>query len=46
LLVNGQTRIVVGEPAGTFAVPFAGQVTGVTAQAEDFAGNVSPPVSG
>jgi flagellar hook assembly protein FlgD len=46
LLVNGQTRIVVGEPAGTFAVPFAGPVASVTAQAQDFAGNVSPAVSG
>ena len=46
LLVNGQTRAVVGEPAGTFGVPFAGQVSGVVAQAQDFAGNVSPTVSG
>ena len=46
LLVNGQTRVVVGEPAGTFGVPFAGQVAGVVAQAQDFAGNVSPTVSG
>jgi hypothetical protein len=46
LLVNGQTRIVVGEAAGTFGVPFAGQVTSVAAQAQDFAGNVSPTVSG
>ena len=46
VLVNGQTRIVVGEPAGTFGVPFAGQVTSVTAQAQDFAGNLSPAVSG
>ena len=46
LLVNGQARVVVGEPAGTFGVPFAGQVAGVVAQAQDFAGNVSPTVSG
>jgi hypothetical protein len=46
LLVNGQTKIAVGEPAGTFAVPFAGAVTSVVAQAQDFAGNLSPPVSG
>ena len=46
LIVNGQARVVVGEPAGTFGVPFAGQVAGVVAQAQDFAGNVSPTVSG
>ena len=46
LLVNGQTKIAVGEPAGTFAVPFVGTVTSVVAQAQDFAGNLSPPVSG
>ncbi len=46
LLLNGQTRIVVGEPAGTFGIPFAGQVASVVAQAQDFAGNVSSAVSG
>jgi N-acetylmuramoyl-L-alanine amidase/FlgD Ig-like domain len=46
LLVNGGTRIVAGEPAGTFAVPFAGQVTSVAAQAQDFAGNLSATVNG
>jgi len=46
LLVNGQTRIVIGEPAGAFAVSFAGQVTSVAAQAQDFAGNLSATVSG
>lgn len=46
LLVNGQTRVVVGEPAGTFGIPFSGQVTSVVAQAQDFAGNVSSTVSG
>jgi flagellar hook assembly protein FlgD len=46
LLVNGQTRIVVGEPVGAFAVPFAGQVTSVSAQAQDLAGNLSATVTG
>ena len=46
LLVNGQTRLVVGEPAGAFTVPFAGQVTSVAAQAQDFAGNLSATVTG
>jgi N-acetylmuramoyl-L-alanine amidase len=46
LLVNGQTKIAVGEPAGTFTVPFVGTVTSVVAQAQDFAGNLSPAVSG
>ena len=46
LSVNGQPTIAVGEPAGTFVVPFARTVTSVVAQAQDFAGNVSPPVSG
>jgi flagellar hook assembly protein FlgD len=46
VLVNGQTTIVVGEPAGTFSVPFPGTVTSVVARAQDFAGNLSPPVSG
>jgi hypothetical protein len=46
LSVNDQPKIAVGEPAGTFVVPFAGTVTSVVAQAQDFAGNLSPPVSG
>ncbi len=46
LSINGQPTIAVGEPAGTFVVPFTGTVTSVVAQAQDFAGNVSPPVSG
>ena len=46
LLVNGQTSIVVGEPAGMFSVSFPGTVTSVVARAQDFAGNLSPPVSG
>ncbi len=46
LLVNGQVRIVSGEPAGTFSVPFDGTVSSVVAQAQDFAGNLSARVSG
>jgi hypothetical protein len=46
LLVNGQTRIVVGEPAGSFTVPFSGPVSSVVAQAQDLAGNLSATVSG
>ena len=46
VLVNGQARIVSGEPAGTFTVPFTGTVSSVVAQAQDFAGNLSPSVSG
>ena len=46
LLVNGQTTFAVGEPAGTFSVPFPGPVTSVVARAQDVAGNLSPPVSG
>ncbi len=46
LLVNGQSSIVIGEPAGRFTVPFAAPVTSVVARAQDFAGNSSAPVSG
>ncbi|HST18431.1 MAG TPA: N-acetylmuramoyl-L-alanine amidase [Gaiellaceae bacterium] len=46
LLVNGQSSIVIGEPAGRFTVPFAGPVTSVVARAQDFAGNSSATVSG
>ncbi len=46
LLVNGQSPIVIGEPAGRFTVPFAGPVTSVLARAQDFAGNSSASVSG
>jgi hypothetical protein len=46
LLVNGQSSIVLGEPAGRFTVPFAGQVTSVVARAQDFAGNSSASVTG
>ena len=46
VLVNGQTKVVAGEPAGQFTVPFAGVVTSVSAQAQDFAGNLSSTVTG
>ena len=46
VVVNGQTKIVTGEPAGTFAISVGAPVTSFTAQAQDVAGNVSPPVSG
>ena len=46
LLVNGQSSIVIGEPAGRFTVPFVGTVTSVVARAQDFAGNSSQSVSG
>jgi hypothetical protein len=46
VVVNGQTRIVAGEPSGRFTVPFTGAVTSVSAQAQDFAGNLSTTVTG
>jgi hypothetical protein len=47
LLVNQKTRIVLGEPKGTFRVPYQGAaVTQLTAQAEDLAGNFSPVLAG
>jgi len=46
LLVNGQSSITIGEPAGRFTVAFAGPVTSVVARAQDFAGNASATVSG
>jgi flagellar hook assembly protein FlgD len=46
VVVNGQTRIVTGEPSGRFTVPFAGTVSSVSAQAQDFAGNLSTTVTG
>jgi hypothetical protein len=45
-VVNGAATIVRQEPAGTFALPFQGAVTSVSAQAVDGAGNASAPVSG
>ena len=46
VLVDGQTRLVHGEPKGAFTVPYAGAVTQVSAQAQDAAGNTSAPVTG
>jgi hypothetical protein len=46
LLVNGQSSVAIGEPAGRFTIPFAGPVTSVVARAQDFAGNSSATVSG
>jgi hypothetical protein len=46
VVVNGQTKIVTGEPAGTFTISVGVPVTSFTAQAQDFAGNLSPVVSG
>jgi hypothetical protein len=46
VVVNGTTTITRQQAAGTFAVPFQGTVTSVTAQAVDAAGNASPTVSG
>jgi hypothetical protein len=46
LLVNQKTRIVLGEPKGTFRIPFEGTVAQVSAEAQDLAGNLSPVVSG
>jgi flagellar hook assembly protein FlgD len=45
-LVNQKTRIVLTEPRGAFALPFAGSVLQVSAEAQDAAGNVSAVVSG
>jgi hypothetical protein len=46
LLVNQKTRIVLGEPKGTFRIPFQGAVAQVSAQAQDLAGNLSPLLGG
>ena len=46
VVVNGQTTIVTGEAAGTFTIPVGVPVTSFTAQAQDFAGNMSSTVSG
>jgi flagellar hook assembly protein FlgD len=46
VVVDGQTKIVTGEPAGTFTISVGVPVTSFTAQAQDFAGNSSPVVSG
>ncbi|HEY8645301.1 MAG TPA: N-acetylmuramoyl-L-alanine amidase [Gaiellaceae bacterium] len=46
LLVNQKTRIVLGEPKGTFRIPYQGAVYQVSAEAEDLAGNLSPVLVG
>jgi hypothetical protein len=47
LLVNQKTRIVLGEPKGTFRIPYsAGPVYQVSAEARDLAGNLSPVIGG
>jgi hypothetical protein len=46
LLVNQTTRIVLGEPKGTFRIPFQGAVSQVSAEAQDLAGNLSPALAG
>ena len=46
VVVNQKTRLVKNAPKGTFTVGYAGTVTGLTAVAQDAAGNVGPTVSG
>jgi N-acetylmuramoyl-L-alanine amidase-like protein len=47
LLVNQKTRIVLGEPKGTFRIPYeGGAVSQISAEATDLAGNVSPVLVG
>jgi hypothetical protein len=46
LLVNQKTKIVLGEPKGTFRIPFQGAVYQVSAEARDLAGNLSPLLVG
>jgi hypothetical protein len=46
LLVNQKTRIVLGEPKGTFRIPYQGPVYQVSAEAQDLAGNFSPVLYG
>jgi hypothetical protein len=46
LLVNQKTRIVLGEPKGTFRIPYQGAVYKVSAEAQDLAGNFSPVLVG
>jgi hypothetical protein len=45
VLVNQKTRIVLGEPKGTFSIPYQGVVSQLTAQAQDLAGNSSPLIT-
>jgi hypothetical protein len=47
LVVNQTTRIVLGEPKGTFRIPFqGGAVYQLSAEAQDLAGNISPVIAG
>jgi hypothetical protein len=47
LLVNEKTTIVLGEPKGTFRIPFeGGAVSQVSGIARDLAGNVSAVIAG
>jgi hypothetical protein len=47
VLVNQKTRLVLGEPKGTFTMPYAGPaVAQVSAEAQDLAGNLSPVIAG
>jgi hypothetical protein len=47
LLVNQATKIVLGEPKGTFRIPYQGAaVAQLSAQAQDLAGNSSPVIAG
>jgi hypothetical protein len=46
VLVNQKTRIVLGEPKGTFRIPYQGAVYQVSGVAQDLAGNVSEVIAG
>jgi hypothetical protein len=46
LLVNQKTTIVLGEPKGTFRIPYQGAVYQLSAKAQDLAGNLSPVLVG
>jgi hypothetical protein len=46
VLVNQKTRIVLGEPKGTFTLPYQGAVYQVSGIAQDLAGNISDVVNG
>ena len=46
VVVNQKTRLVKNAPKGTFTFAYSGVVTGLTAVAQDAAGNVGPAVTG
>jgi hypothetical protein len=46
VVVNQKTRLLKNAPKGTFTVGYTGAVTGLTAVAQDAAGNVGPVVTG